>query len=151
MPKATNSARKVESPWQRLCLSSAQGKWVFFYFGDSIWRTNLNPNCEFEMATDLTSSSTSSSPLVAKILIDVYEYFLLLDEVKANQNRYDHLMAQREKKLKDQLETSQQQQGKRNCPKDGSSRNAANMFSLINIILNVSFDLLSFTKIRCLP
>jgi|688.fasta_scaffold19468_11 hypothetical protein len=103
------------------------------------------------MATDLTSSSTSSSPLVAKILIDVYEYFLLLDEVKANQNRYDHLMAQREKKLKDQLETSQQQQGKRNCPKDGSSRNAANMFSLINIILNVSFDLLSFTKIRCLP
>jgi len=42
------------------------------------------------MATDLTSSSTSSSPLVAKILIDVYEYFLLLDEVKANQNRYDH-------------------------------------------------------------
>ena len=57
------------------------------------------------MATDLTSSSTSSSPLVAKILIDVYEYFLLLDEVKANQNRYDHLMAQREKKLKDQLET----------------------------------------------
>ena len=69
------------------------------------------------MATDLTSSSTSSSPLVAKILIDVDEYFRLLDRVKTNQKHYDQLMAAQEKKLKDQLETSQQQQGKRNCPK----------------------------------
>jgi hypothetical protein len=36
-----------------------------------------------------------------------------------------------EKKPKDQLETTQQQQGKRNCPKDGSSRNATNNFKII--------------------
>ena len=52
-----------------------------------------NPNCEFEMATDLTSSSTSSSPVVVKILIDLDEYHRCLGQ---------------EKKLKDQLETSQQ-------------------------------------------
>ena len=56
-----------------------------------------NPNCEFEMATDLTSSSTSSSPVVVKILIDFDEYQRLLE-------KKEHLDRQ-EKKLKDQLET----------------------------------------------
>ena len=55
------------------------------------------PNCEFEMATDLTSSSTSSSPVVVKILIDFDEYQRLLE-------KKEHLDRQ-EKKLKDQLET----------------------------------------------
>ncbi len=45
------------------------------------------------MAPDLTYSSTSSSPVVLKILIDLDEYHQCLGQ---------------EKKLKDQLETSQQ-------------------------------------------
>ena len=50
------------------------------------------------MAVDPTSSSTSSSPVVLKILIDLDEYLRLLD-------KKDHLDRQ-EKKLKDQLESS---------------------------------------------
>ncbi len=38
-----------------------------------------NPKSEFEMATDLASSSTSSSPAVLKIVIDLDEYHRLLD------------------------------------------------------------------------
>ena len=57
-----------------------------------------NPKSEFEMATDLTSSSTSSSPAVLKIVIDLDEYHRLLD-------KKDHLDRQ-EKKLKEQLEAS---------------------------------------------
>lgn len=50
------------------------------------------------MATDLASSSTSSSPAALKILIDLDEYHRLLD-IK------EHLDRQ-EKKLKEQLEAS---------------------------------------------
>ena len=57
-----------------------------------------NPKSEFEMATDLASSSTSSSPAVLKIVIDLDEYHRLLD-------KKDHLDRQ-EKKLKEQLEAS---------------------------------------------
>jgi DNA anti-recombination protein RmuC len=57
-----------------------------------------NPKSEFEMATDLASSSTSSSPAVLKILIDLDEYHRLLD-------KKEHLDRQ-EKKLKEQLEAS---------------------------------------------
>ena len=57
-----------------------------------------NPKSEFEMATDLASSSTSSSPAVLKIVIDLDEYHRLLD-IK------EHLDRQ-EKKLKEQLEAS---------------------------------------------
>lgn len=57
-----------------------------------------NPKSEFEMATDLTSSSTSSSPAVLKIVIDLDEYHRLLD-------KKEHLDRQ-EKKLKEQLEAS---------------------------------------------
>jgi DNA anti-recombination protein RmuC len=57
-----------------------------------------NPKSEFEMATDLASSSTSSSPAALKILIDLDEYHRLLD-IK------EHLDRQ-EKKLKEQLEAS---------------------------------------------
>jgi DNA anti-recombination protein RmuC len=57
-----------------------------------------NPKSEFEMATDLASSSTSSSPAVLKIVIDLDEYHRLLD-------KKEHLDRQ-EKKLKEQLEAS---------------------------------------------
>jgi len=39
-------------------------------------------NCEFEMAPDLTYSSTSSSPVVLKILIDLDEYHRCLGQEK---------------------------------------------------------------------
>jgi hypothetical protein len=103
-----------------------------------------NPNCEFEMDTDLRSSSRSCSPIVVKILIDADEYFQLMQRKKTTQKQYDQMLdkirqeekledeletqkqydrlldkVRQEKKLKDELETSQQQQGKRNCPKDG--------------------------------
>ena len=71
------------------------------------------------MAADLTNSSTSSLPVVLKILIDLDKYHRLLEKKLKNQLKTSQQQQDRqEKKPKDQLETFQRHQRKRNRLKD---------------------------------
>ena len=88
---------------------------IFWRVRTSIRIVN-NTNCEFEMAADLTNSSTSLSPVVLKISIDLDKYYRHYSKVVL----YFH----NNTTSKDQLETFQQHQRKRNRLKGGSSRNA---------------------------